>query len=152
MCSELCSCSDIGHLHYFQSLWYFKRCRVVIIHTPSCTCVSLSQGSYPEWDRGVIRCGSEGLPGSALLSSRGGVQVHIPECESTCPYPLDTRYHKLFYFHHWPSSICHIFTVTQWDFNWYSGFLASVGLTFVGLMLIRGHRVQDTKFSWSIMF
>lgn len=135
MCSELCSCSDIGQLHYFQSLWCFQWCRVVILHIPSCTCVSLSQGSYAEWDRGVIGRGSEGSPCSALSSSRGSVRVHTPERESIRPYPLDTLCRKLFWFHHWPS-ICHVFTVTPWDFNWCSGFLASVGLTLWGLMLI----------------
>lgn len=150
MCSELCSCSDIGHLHYFQSSWYIKWRRVVVIHTPSCACVSLSQGSYAEWDHGIIGCGSEGLPCSALLSSRVGVRVHRPECESICPYPLDTLYRKLFCFHHWPSLICHIFTVTQWDFNLVQQIFGICGFNICGLNADRGPRVQDTQFSCSI--
>lgn len=48
---------------------------------------------------------------------------------------FNTQYSKLGSFRQLPL-ICHVFTVTHWDFNRYNGFLASVSLTFVGLMLL----------------
>lgn len=49
---------------------------------------------------------------------------------------FDTLDSKLFSFCQLLPLICPVFTVTYRDFNWFSGFLASVGLTFVGLKLI----------------
>lgn len=72
---------------------------------------------------------------------------------SVCPYPLGhpvCMYGKLLNFCQLPL-IRHVFTVTHWVFDGYSGLLASVDLTSVGLLLIG---VPESKacdhlwFSW----